>query len=126
VLLPPEDRDSVISCFGKYGLTPSEELISLYGCISGMEEMDNNHFRMWSLNEIIGENYEPGDLKYFKTRGVMFAYYLVSCWCFWVLPMSSKEDSVRMDYDGKKPDIRGNNLSGFFELMLNDPDEALL
>ena len=127
VLLPSENSDSVISCFKKLGATPTEDVIQLYSVLGGMEDMDGNHFRMWSLDEIIKEN-RDSDNPNLLNNGVMFADYLVNCWCYLVAPLSEKKkSSVLIDYygSGDKLELRGKTLSGFYELLLEEPDEVL-
>jgi len=128
VLLPPEARASVISCFEKIGVQPSEDIISLYSVIGGMEDMDDELFRLWPLDEIIKENLDPESEDAIKTYGVLFGDYLINSCCYRIKPKPNHESAVYIDYFTNEisPELRGGTLKEFFQLMQLNPDEALL
>jgi hypothetical protein len=121
-LYPPETRSATIECFRKLGIEASEELISLYGIVGGMEDMDDEQFRLWSLNEILEENTTPEETQRCKIDGVLFADYLINSWCYRI------KNEVFIDHfeNSRNPEVRAKSLTSFFEVMLNEPDNVLL
>ena len=80
-------------------------------------------FELWPLSRIEEENSSEKEREKTKRFGVLFADYSLSCWEYRV----NSSGQVLIDYyDGKEPEIKANSVKEFFELMLEDPDEALL
>ena len=121
---PPKDEQSIVSCFQVFGISPSEDLLKLYGTLDGKDCMDEEHFRLWPLSEVYEENSSDRELARTKKYGVLFADYCVNCWCYRI----NKRGEVLIDYftDENEPELRASSLTDFFQLMAKDPDEALL
>ena len=121
---PPIDEQSITKCFQSFDVTPSSDLLVLYGTLNGKDCMDDEHFRLWSINEVYEENGSDRELARTNKYGVLFADYCVNCWCYRI----NKAGEVFVDYfaEEKEPEIRAKSLKEFFELMAKDPDEALL
>lgn len=120
---PPKDEQSIVNCFKSFGVSPSSELLALYGTLDGKDCMDEEHFRLWSLREILEEGSSDSELARTKKYGVLFADYCVNCWCYRI----NNKGEVLIDYftEEKEPEIRANSLAGFFQIMAKDPDEVL-
>jgi len=113
----------IIECFEYFGITPSDQLIQLYTTLDGKEEMDGEYFRLWSLKEIREDNDSVEERERTRKYGVLFGDYLVNCWCYRI----SENGEVFVDYfsDDRPPELRANSLLEFFELMRENPDDAL-
>lgn len=127
VLYPPEPRINVISSFRKLGVSPSEEVVSLYSEVGGMEDMGNEYFRLWTLNEIVIENSKPDELVKTKNFGVLFGDYLINSWCYRLVNESSLHSSVYIDHFGveEAPELKSNTLEGFLKIVLDDQNGEL-
>ena len=121
---PGKDDSSIVECFEKFGVTPGKELLALYSLIDGKGCMDEEHFRLWSLSEIIEENSSEKELERTLKYGVLFGDYCVNCWCYRV----NNSGEVLIDYfiENDEPILRSSSLLEFFQLMEKDPGEALL
>lgn len=121
---PPQDTLEIEKCFRRFGIEPSRELIDLYRTLDGKGCMDNEHFRLWSLKEILEENGSEQERDRTIMYGVLFADYCVNCWCYRVNGMGE----VIVDYysDEKEPEKRTDSVLSFFQLMEKDSDKALL
>lgn len=64
--------------FASAGATPAADVLALYRNIGGMAYMDDEYWRLWSLDEIIEENVKRSNV------GVQFSDYMMSCWHFTV------------------------------------------
>jgi len=114
----------IIDCFEYFGVSPSDQLINLYTTLDGKDEMDGEHFRLWSLQEIREDNDSVEKCERTRKYGVIFADYLVNCWCYRI----SKTGEIFIDYfsDDRPPELRAISLLEFFKLMQNNPDDALI
>ena len=123
-VLPGREEKDIIECFETFGITPTKDLIALYETLDGKDDMNEESFRLWSLKEIIEENSSKRDLERTLKYGVLFGDYLVSCWCYRV----NKNGEVLIDHftDGLEPIVKSGSVIEFFQLMLNDPDGALI
>ena len=121
---PGREEIDIIECFEKFGVTPTKDLIALYETLDGKDEMDEEYFRLWSLKEIIEENGSEREIERTLKYGVLFGDYLVNCWCYRI----NKNGEVLIDdfTDGHEPKLKSGSVVEFFQLMLNDPDEALI
>ena len=120
-LLPPESKESIQLTFQKFGIQPTPDVINLYMLIGGMKMMDTNYWRLWSLQEIEKENIENPEF------GLIFSDYLINCYCFRIKPIKYSDSEVYIDYfDGKNPKLVAKNLSSFFSLYLQNPDDVLI
>ena len=120
---PGRDEKSIVNCFESFGVSPTKSLLALYQALDGKDCMDDEYFRLWSLEEIMKDNNNVDEIARTLKYGVMFADYCVNCWCYRI----NKNGEVLIDYfiEGKEPILRSNSLLDFFHLMLKDPDKAL-
>lgn len=106
--LPPPPAASVRQAFAKLGSIATEDVLSLYGALGGMRMMDNEYWRLWSLDEIEGQT--PSEF------GVLFSDYCISCWEYRLKPVDSEHSAVYVDYfDGCAPKLVAATLEEFFE-----------
>ena len=118
--LPAESAVNISSAFQAVGGIATSDLIALYRKIGGMQTMDNNYFRLWSLAEIREENAVQ------SSHGILFADYLIDSWCYRARPISEDESEIYVDFfDGSSPALIGNNLNEFLLACLNDPELVL-
>jgi hypothetical protein len=109
-LLAPEATDRVYKVFAGVGWNATSDVIRLYASLGGMEEMDKEYWRMWSLREIASENAEQ------SRSGILFSDYLMGCWCYRLRPNADDTSSVLVDYfDEKEPAVVANTLEQFLE-----------
>jgi hypothetical protein len=120
---PPKDKSAIIKCFSAFGFIPTADLLELYGALDGKDCMDDEYFRLWSLNEILEENSSEDSLTKAKQYGVLFADHCISCWCYRI----NSRGEVFVDYftEEKEPEIRAESLTEFFELKEKSPDAIL-
>jgi len=120
---PGRTAGEIIECFEYFGITPSDQLIQLYTTLDGKVEMDGEYFRLWSLKEIREDNDSVEERERTKKYGVLFGDYLLNTWCY----RTSKNGEVFVDYffSDRPPELRANSLLEFFELMRDNPDDAL-
>ena len=121
---PGKDEQTIIECFEKFGVTPTDDLLALYKALDGKDCMDEEHFRLWTLEEVLTDNSSERELERTLKYGVLFGDYCVNCWCYRI----SKNGEVLVDYfsGDDEPIKRSNSVLDFFQLMEKDPDEALL
>ena len=120
---PPVDAESIVRCFEQFGISPQQDLLELYKTLNGKGCMDQEMFELWPLARIEKENSSEKERDRTKRFGVLFADYSFSAWEYRI----NSSGQVLIDYyDGKEPEIRGDSIKDFFELMLKDPDEVLL
>jgi hypothetical protein len=117
--LPAESPAAVVTAFQAVGGSATSDVVALYAQVGGTQMMDNNHFRLWSLAEIQEENSSP------SSYGVLFADYLISCWCYRLKPISKDESEVFVDFfDGSSPLSMGS-LYQFLLACVHDPEAVL-
>lgn len=118
------NKNAIVECFGKFGVTPCEDLLALYSTLDGKDCMDKEYFKLWSLEEIESENSSERKFERSMKYGVLFGDYCVNCWCFRI----NKNGEVLIDHfvENEEPKIRSSSISEFFRLMQQNPDEALI
>lgn len=117
------DEQSIIDCFSQFGVIPKDDLLALYKIMNGKDCMDEQGFRLWSLDEVIEENNKEREIDRTNKYGVLFADYLLNCWVYRV----NRNGEVVLDHnDDSLLEVKGSSMLTFFELMKSDPDEALL
>ncbi len=101
---PGCDEKMITECFEKFGVTPADDLLALYSTLNGKDCMDDEHFKLWSLTEILEENSSEGDIERAIKYGVLFGDYCVNCWCYRV----NKKGEVLIDYftGESEPELR--------------------
>lgn len=111
-LLPGEPALRVRTAFASAGATPAADMLALYGKLGGMDRMDNENFRLWSLEEIISENVER------SAAGVQFADHLMNSWNFVVKAVDETRSEVYIDYfDVNRQPLRvARSLAEFLEV----------
>jgi hypothetical protein len=118
--LPGVEASSVQACFASLDSVATADVIALYAEIGGMDKMDKEYWRHWSLSEIESENKSP------SPSGVLFADYMISCWCYRVKAVSQEVSAVYIDFfNDKNPTLVANSLEEFFSMYLKDPDSVL-
>lgn len=119
-ILPPAQPEAVLLAFESAGQMATADVIYLYGRCGGMEQMDNNYWRLWPLSEIIQQNAERSKL------GALFGDYLIDCWCYRLLPVNSEISAVYVDYfNGCDPVQVASSLEQFIDCLWRDPEELL-
>jgi len=120
VLLPPEPASAVRESFGKIGVIPTPDVISMYSVLGGMQEMDREYWRLWSLAEVGSENTAGA------CTGVLFSDYLIGCWSYRLLPTENDTSAVVADYFDSRKCVRvANSLQEFFDTYAENPYDVL-
>ena len=119
-VVSPSSRAETLAAFRAIGHEATADVVALYERCGGMEEMDNNYWRLWPLPEIIKQNSEPSSL------GVLFGDYLIDSWCYRLRPVNSEISAVYVDYfNGHSPVEVAPSVEAFLESLLADPEELL-
>ena len=109
-LIAPETEASIRQAFARVGSRATSDVVFLYSSFGGMDEMDKEYWRLWSLAEVGLENPVSSG------SGVLFSDYLMSCWSYRLRPNEYDTSSVLVDYfDGAEPSVVANTLEEFFE-----------
>jgi hypothetical protein len=112
-LLLPENEEAIRGVFAGLGVDVTSDMIGLYKTVGGMDMMDNEYWRLWSLAEIKEENTTA------SKHGVIFSDYLIGCWCYRLKPMTDQTSAVYVDYfDGNEPVLVASTLKQFFDAYL--------
>jgi hypothetical protein len=120
VLLPPEPASFVRESFHKIGAALTSDVVSMYAALGGMQEMDREYWRLWSLSEIQAENAAG------VSTGILFSDYLINCWSYRLLPNENDTSAVVADYFDHSQCIRvANSLEEFFSMYAQDPYQVL-
>ena len=117
-LLPPELPGIVEATFRRLGSRATRDVVALFSALGGMEKMDDEDLRWWSLREMEGgeENAAPSEF------GPIFADYLISCWCFRLRPVNDETSAVYVDrFNGRSPQLVASSLSEFLATYERDP-----
>ena len=118
--LPPVAADAVRATFSRLNTVATPDVLHLYSLMGGMENMTNDYWRHWSMDEILSENREASEF------GVLFADYLISSWCYRVKARPDNTSAVYVDhFNGGKPCLVANSLEEFFDQYLRSAGEAL-
>ena len=112
----PASEVAVRAAFEALGQSPTADVVALYGCLDGMDEMCNKGWRLWPLSEIV-VNRQMGL--------VTFSDYLVSCWEFQLQPISLSESRVLSNLGGDTLFEVAPTLTAFLRGLNNDPDGML-
>lgn len=119
-LLPPVRAEDIVAAFDALGSRATADVVELYEWCGGMEQMDNNYWRLWSLAEMTERNAERGEF------GPIFADYLIDSWCYRLKPLNSSESAVYLDYyNGSTPFLLAASLKEFVERLWEDPPGIL-
>ena len=113
--LPPVSAAKVTGTLCRLQAVATPDLLYLYSLMGGMENMTNDFWRHWSMDEILAENREPSPF------GVLFADYLIWSWCYRVQPKPDNTSAVYVEhFDGREPCLVASSLEGFFDAYLQD------
>lgn len=116
--MPPEKAEAIRDAFQLLGGVATADVILLYSMIGGMRMMDNEYWRLWSLEEVGAQ--KPSE------HGVLFGAYCISCWEYRLKPISPEHSAVYVDrHDGSSPVIVAQNLEKFIERLLVDAGSVL-
>uniref|UniRef100_UPI001052565D hypothetical protein n=1 Tax=unclassified Variovorax TaxID=663243 RepID=UPI001052565D len=114
-LVPAANAAEVREAFQAASSEATPDVIALYTTLGGMQSMDKEFWRLWSLDEIKSENAEP------SPDGVLFSDYLIASWCFRLKRNSDNTSSVLVDYfDGSGMVQVARTLSEFVCLYWAD------
>jgi hypothetical protein len=120
VLLPPEPASVVRESFEKIGATLTSDVVALYAVLGGMQEMDREYWRLWSLPEVRSENAAG------VSTSILFSDYLINCWSFRLVPTEDDTSSVVADYfDYSRCIPVASSLEGFFRMYPENPYQVL-
>lgn len=117
---PSEQAKDVVAAFSAVGYSATADVIALYECCGGMDQMDNQYWRLWPLQEVIQENVKaPGG-------GALFGDYLISSWAFRLRPISTEVSAVFVDhFNGGELFEVAPSLAAFVSGLLRDPVDML-
>ena len=122
-VLPPSEPAQIETLFAQLGQPATAEVVALYSTLGGMATMDNEFWRMWSLQEIQEENQGPP-----SDWGVLFSDYLIHSHVF-RLRTTADGASSEVFADFLREDIApirvAASLREFFALYRSDPDRVL-
>ncbi len=116
-LSPPESPQAIIDSFARVGAQASRDVVEFYSEFGGMEPMDNDCLKIWSLAEIVTDNSEHSEY------GPIFADYLVSSWSFRLKYVDAGTSAVYVDYhsDSKPPVLVAPSLAEFLLTYERNP-----
>ncbi len=122
-VLPPNAPAQIEALFAQLGQPATPEVITLYTTLGGMATMDNEFWRMWSLDEIALENQGPP-----SEWGVLFSDFLIHSHVFRLRATADGHSEVFTDAaEAGHPPVRvAASLAEFFALYRNDADQVLL
>ena len=112
----PASEVAVQAAFEALGQSPTADVVALYGCLDGMDDMCNKGWRLWPLSEIVVNR---------QTGLVTFSDYLVSCWEFQLEPVSLSESRVLSNGFTDALVEVAPTLAAFLQGLDNDPDSML-
>ncbi len=119
-VLPPAPSIDVVAAFQSAGQLASADVIALYGKCGGMEQMDNNYWRLWPLCKVATDNAVASEF------GALFGDFLIESWCYRIRPLSAEVSVVYVDYfDGNEPKRVASSVEEFIASLWRDPQEVL-
>ncbi|MES2042137.1 MAG: hypothetical protein V4495_30355 [Pseudomonadota bacterium] len=119
-MLPPFSKAVVHQVFNDIGAHATDDVVALYESLGGMPNMNEDNWRIWSLQEISDANH---DLAAF---GVIFSDYLLDCYHFRLKPVSEAVSEVWVDgFDNGPPVCVAKSLDDFIERYIISPESVL-
>lgn len=120
-LQPPVSVEVISQTFRDLGGHATTDVLDLYTRLGGMAEMDDELWRLWSLEELVSENTKP------SPYGLLFSDYLVSCWCYRLKAVNDEVSEVYVDTfeSDVPPKLVARSLSEFFAAYVRDPNSVL-
>lgn len=130
VLLPPEPESRVRQAFSSVGSAPTSDVIAMFAAFGGMQDCDQELWRLWSLAEIQDENRKDSSssLWYsdYASSGVWFSDYAVCAWCYRLVPNEDSTSSVFAEFASNVPSKKvANSLAEFFSIYVENPYQVL-
>jgi hypothetical protein len=120
-LLPPELPGTVEATFRRLGSRATRDVVALFSALGGMEKMDDEYLKLWSLREMEDDEENAAGSEF----GPIFADYLISCWCFRLRPVDDETSAVYVDrFNGRSPELVASSLSEFLATYERDPKVA--
>jgi hypothetical protein len=114
-LVPAATAAEVREAFQAVNSEATPDVVTMYTTVGGMQNMDRELWRLWSLDEIKSENATP------SPDGVLFSDYLIASWCFRLKVNSDGTSAVLVDYfDGSESVQITQTLNEFVRLYLAD------
>ena len=117
-LLPPESPANVQATFERLGSKATRDVIELFSVLGGMDRMDDGYLQLWSLQQMERENTSRSEF------GPIFADYLISSWCFRLLPVDEETSAVYVDHFHRTPERVASSLTEFLDTYERDPAAA--
>src|SRR5262245_7696741 len=119
-LFPGRPAEEVVETFAKLGSIATPDVILLYSKIGGMKEMDEDYWRLWTLEEVVERNKAPSPF------GILFSDYLIDCWDYRLKPEANNRSSVYVElFDGQDSRKLSDGLEEFFVAYISDRDAIL-
>ena len=116
--LPGEGAEAVRDAFQSLGVTPTADVVLLYTTVGGMQSMDDEYWRLWSLEEVRSQQRSE--------HGVLFGDYCLFCWEYRLVPVSPERSAVYVDrYDNAPPVLVAASLEQFLERLHVDARSLL-
>ncbi len=117
---PPVDRTTVTQSFEAVGSKAPGDVVALFALLGGMSEMDNEYWKMWSLQEIIEANQVQSN------HGILFSDYCMDCYQYRLNPISAQVSEVWVEgFDYGPPVLIASSLADFFDAYISNPDSVL-
>ena len=119
-LLPPEAPSLIEEVFQSVGSKATGDILAVYQALGGMAEMDDEQWRLWSLEEI----HEANDGS--TEPGVLFSDYLIDCYQYRLRPVDDAVSEVWVEGFDFGPAVRiARSLEEFFASYIANPDAVL-
>ncbi len=119
-ILPPANEMLVRQTYSAAGGNASADVVALYRVLGGMSEMDNEYWKMCSLQEIKDAKREH------PQAGVLFANYCMDCYRYRLKPVDELTSSVWIaGFDYGPPVLIASSLAASFDAYILIPDLVL-
>ena len=117
---PGQDAQRIREVLASLGFDVGSDVVNLYQAIGGMQEMDKEYWRLWSLDEILEANRDASN------SGVLFADYCLDCYQYRLRPVDKHQSEVWVEGFDDGPPVRiARSLAEFFGTYVRDPDAVL-
>lgn len=119
-ILPRANEQEVARAFESVGARAPGVAVALFGLLGGMSEMDNEYWKMWSLQEIVEANQVQ------SAAGVLFSDYCMDCYQYRLKPIDQYVSEVWVEGFDYGPPVRiARSLTEFFDAYLSLPNSVL-
>ncbi|MFZ6642589.1 hypothetical protein ACO0LL_22895 [Undibacterium sp. TC4M20W] len=117
---PPFPKEVIHQVFNDIGVPATDDVVALYESLGGMSNMNDDNWRIWSLQEISHANQDLSEF------GVIFSDYLLDCYHFRLKPVSEAVSEVWIEgFDDGQPVCVAKSLDDFFERYVISPESVL-